>query len=153
MLGRHGALQRGTAMEGEPSASPCITTNLSSKRKALCMAQLQASPLAEDNTAHYSCRKQLLELRDFLVHSGQAVLWLSGAIIGLQLDPLLPVAPPFFLPSSNASVHITQSPAPQHCPLTQSETFLGPSTTQMSKTGKISPTPPAHKSYFGLLLV
>lgn len=32
-----------------------------------------------------------------------------------------------------------QSPAPQHCPLTQAEPFLGLSTTQMSKTGKSFP--------------
>lgn len=45
--GRHSGLQRGEVMEGEPSASPVATTNLSSKRKVLCVAQLQPSPLAE----------------------------------------------------------------------------------------------------------
>lgn len=76
-----------------------------------------------------------------------------GATTGLQLAPvLLPITPPCFLPNSNAFARIMQSFALQHCPLTQAKPFLGSSTSQMSKTGKIFPPPP-RESHIVLLLV
>lgn len=58
-----------------------------------------------------------------------------------------PYHPPCFLPNSQCVCF-----APQDCPLTQAEPFLGSSTSQMSKTGKIFPPPP-RESHIVLLLV
>lgn len=79
--------------------------------------------------------------------SGQAAWWLS-TVLPQDFSWPLPslIAPPAFcqtpmhlLASRSPLLRTTQSPAPHHCPLTQPEPFLGSSTTQMSKTGKISP--------------